>query len=349
MMNLKTIIRSFIRRLLKTGIGCFYRYINIDGLHKVPEDKPVIFVSNHNNALIDPLLLCVNYNRTVTLTAKNTLSRDLLMKWLLNLAPVVFFSRRQDRQNGDEGRKENATALKQLQDCLNRKECVYIFPEGKSHSNAEMMPFKTGAARLALDYADSCAANGKPCDLQIVPLGLRYSSKSTFRSTASVSVGDPVSIVDWLEKTDSPDYPKRLTKHLYEQVDQLVKPDHGESLEVVDTTAITRPTIRKHFEHWEQFFVGLPLLLLTFLVQALPALITSKIISIYSTDEDHPATVAILSGLAVFGLFHLSVAASLAMTGLWFWLLLYLLLLVPCSMSLLSIFDWLCRNQRYAV
>ena len=58
-----------------------------------------------------------------------------------------------------------------------------IFPEGKSHSEPAMLPFKQGLARIALGYDGPLA---------IVPVGLYYEQKDQFRSAVSVRFGPPL-------------------------------------------------------------------------------------------------------------------------------------------------------------
>src|SRR5262249_3178070 len=61
------------------------------------------------------------------------------------------------------------------------------FPEGKSHDLARVEQVRTGAARLALQAAQSGAA------VTLVPLGLNYERKERFRSAVWVNVGGPLS------------------------------------------------------------------------------------------------------------------------------------------------------------
>ena len=61
-----------------------------------------------------------------------------------------------------------------------------IFPEGTTHSDARLRELKTGAARIALGASIP--------SLVIVPTGIYYSAKETFRSDALVLFGAPISI-----------------------------------------------------------------------------------------------------------------------------------------------------------
>jgi hypothetical protein len=61
---------------------------------------------------------------------------------------------------------------------------VGIFPEGISHSAPRLQPLKTGAARIALGAAKLLGRS-----FPIVPMGLVFRDRRTFRSSARVIVG----------------------------------------------------------------------------------------------------------------------------------------------------------------
>ncbi|KAI9019072.1 hypothetical protein DFJ74DRAFT_675968 [Hyaloraphidium curvatum] len=64
------------------------------------------------------------------------------------------------------------------------------FVEGGSHDRSSLLPFKAGAAIMALG-----AMAAKPgLNVRILPVGLHYFNPDKFRSTASISFGDPISI-----------------------------------------------------------------------------------------------------------------------------------------------------------
>jgi hypothetical protein len=69
---------------------------------------------------------------------------------------------------------------------LARGRCIALFPEGFSHNAPKLMPLKTGAARIAL----GASVEG----LRIVPVGLYYTSKTSFRGEALLRFGEPMDV-----------------------------------------------------------------------------------------------------------------------------------------------------------
>ena len=73
-------------------------------------------------------------------------------------------------------------------DVLEQGGIVLVFPEGKSHSDPELAPLKTGLARIALMARDE-----RRLTVPIVPVGLTFERKWEPRSRVLMHVGRPVS------------------------------------------------------------------------------------------------------------------------------------------------------------
>ena len=73
-----------------------------------------------------------------------------------------------------------------------------IYPEGTTHAETRVQRIKTGAARIALDYeaarAAAGAAGGRASlpPLSLVPVGLSFEARKSFRGRVLVAFGDPV-------------------------------------------------------------------------------------------------------------------------------------------------------------
>lgn len=176
------------RAVLRIGLNAFFRRIHIEGIERIPARGPVLIVSNHTNAFVDPLLLLTRLERPVILTAKRTLAANPLLRPLIVALRVVLLSRRQD---GGGDTRRNLHALDGLVNALREGGAVYIFPEGESHSDPGLRPFHTGAARIVLEHAARAAAEHAADDLVIVPVGLHFEKKDRWRSDAVAVVGEP--------------------------------------------------------------------------------------------------------------------------------------------------------------
>lgn len=154
------------------------------GGEAVPRASPVLLVANHPNSLMDPMLVAAAAGRPVRFLAKAPLFDDLKVAWLVKGAAAIPVYRRAD----DPGQMDrNQDAFRAVYAALGGGAAVGIFPEGLSHSEPALAPLRTGAARIALGGA---APVGRA--FPVIPVGLVFRRKDTFRSEALVVRGRPV-------------------------------------------------------------------------------------------------------------------------------------------------------------
>jgi glycerol-3-phosphate O-acyltransferase / dihydroxyacetone phosphate acyltransferase len=184
-----------LRALGRLALRWFYRDVEVVGIEQLPVTGPVLLASNHPNALVDALVITCTLQRPVTLTAKATLLENPITRALLRLAGVVPLRRTADDaaragSAGDVDPARNAGAFTAVLDVLEAGGVVLLFPEGKSHSDPNLAPLKTGLARIAL-MAQAQRSIGT---LPIVPIGLTFERKWDPRSRVVMAIGTPILI-----------------------------------------------------------------------------------------------------------------------------------------------------------
>ncbi len=204
---------SVFRFLSKASLSLFFDRIEVEGDAHVPLDRPLLVVANHRNGLVDGLLVTAVMPRPVSLTAKSALRRNPLLALTMRLADAVPLYRPQD--DAREMAK-NLDSFEEIRKRLMRADAVCLFPEGVSHSDASLRQFKTGAARIALDFADRGGGG-----LQIVPVGLHYDAKQRFRSPVWVRFGKPIDLDTWRADLGSQDAARALTDLIEERIREL--------------------------------------------------------------------------------------------------------------------------------
>jgi 1-acyl-sn-glycerol-3-phosphate acyltransferase len=148
----------------------------------VPTDGPVLVVANHSNSLMDPALIGVAAGRKVRFMAKAPLFTYPGLGWLIRAVGSVPVYRTQDDPRGV---RQNFDVFRDVHAALAAGYALGIFPEGTSHSAAGLLRLKTGAARIALGAAQHIGRA-----FPIVPMGLVFRDRRTFRSAARVIVGE---------------------------------------------------------------------------------------------------------------------------------------------------------------
>ena len=184
-------IRGLIQRPLCALLRLFFRRLEVAGREHVPPSGPLIFILNHPNALIDPLILLCCTGRPVSFLAKQPLFGMPLIGPVVRAMESIPVYRRMDQADT----AKNAATFAAARELLSRGGSLALFPEGTSHSDPRLKPFRTGAARIAL--------GARVAGLRIVPAGLFYTEKSRFRSQALLCFGGPVEVPDVAAGIDS--------------------------------------------------------------------------------------------------------------------------------------------------
>jgi 1-acyl-sn-glycerol-3-phosphate acyltransferase len=166
----------------RAALKLFYR-LEVSG-ERVPRRGPVLLVANHPNSLLDPGMVFAVARRPVRFMAKAPLFSHAGVGWLVKGAGAVPVYRQQDYP-GETARNDDT--FRAVWDALAQGDAVGIFPEGTSHSEPSLVPLKTGAARIALGAARLTGGA-----FPIVPVGLSFREKETFRSEAVAVTGDAV-------------------------------------------------------------------------------------------------------------------------------------------------------------
>ncbi|HLL54928.1 MAG TPA: lysophospholipid acyltransferase family protein [Myxococcaceae bacterium] len=198
---MRALLYDALVAFLKLVTRVFFRTIEVVGTEHIPQDGPVVFVGNHPNSLIDPVLIITTCGRRVRFAAKDTLFKSVALRPILWMLGAVPIKRRQDHDGSDPKVEEketstasppvdNASAFEALFAVLKEQGAFGIFPEGISHSRAELAPMKTGAARIAL----GAAKQGIP--VRVVPSGLSYRRRERLRGRVLVQFGPPLLIDD---------------------------------------------------------------------------------------------------------------------------------------------------------
>jgi 1-acyl-sn-glycerol-3-phosphate acyltransferase len=225
------LIRSLVRFLL----GLFYRRIDVVGIERIPASGPLIVVANHQNAMVDPMILLATVPRQLVPVAKAPLFGYPLLGRALRLVGAVPAYRRQE---GGTDPARNEALFRAAADTLRNGGAILIFPEGMSQPQPMLMPLRTGAARMLLDAETT---TGERLGVTLLPVGLVFHEPGTFRTGwAAVLVGEPVPTEDCvaLYRTAPEGAVRRLTDRLAEALrHQVVEAGDRETLRLLRLVA----------------------------------------------------------------------------------------------------------------
>ena len=176
-----------LRRLAQILLSVFYRRLEVVGLERVPPRAPLLVIANHQNALIDPMLLLAALPRRLVPIAKAPLFRHPLISPFLHLAGAIPVHRRQDAGTEMPDPVRNQAMYSAAVGALRGGDAVLIFPEGVSQPEPRLLPLRSGAARMVV------AAEAEGIHPVVLPVGLVYHQPEVFRAGwALVLIGRPI-------------------------------------------------------------------------------------------------------------------------------------------------------------
>jgi 1-acyl-sn-glycerol-3-phosphate acyltransferase len=223
---------------VKFLVSLYYRKITVFGAENLPDRGAVIIISNHQNALLDPVISCILLRRQIHwLTRADVFRKPLANRLLraLNMMPVYRSHDKADLRTANDPTFQECTRL------LKDGSVIGLFPEGTHHGGKYLKPLKKGLARIAIaslrELPDS--------KIYLVPVGLDYENSFHSGFDLSLSIGKPIDLSEF--RTSSPTDNSALQK--FTHLADIVL-----SAEMID---LRNPEIAEHFKALEDILADL--------------------------------------------------------------------------------------------
>ena len=160
----------------------------------MPSNKPVLFLCNHQNALLDALLIATQYDRfSYFLTRAGVFKRPFVSKLLHSLQMLPVYRVR----DGWNNISNNNSIFNSCSELLRKGEVVVIFPEGGHNLMRSVRPLSKGFTRIVFDTLEKYPET----DLQIVPIGLNFKKAERFPDSVSLFFGESLSAHDFISES----------------------------------------------------------------------------------------------------------------------------------------------------
>jgi glycerol-3-phosphate O-acyltransferase / dihydroxyacetone phosphate acyltransferase len=209
----------------------FSRWKHIEGVENIPNDRPVIFCSNHPNAFMDALLIGSAFKRRSWFLARSDVFRK---KWLANFLGFIGIIPIYRLLEGAENLSKNDETFDKCARMLEQNKAILIFSEGLCIQERRLRKLKKGTARIAFGTEEK---NNFSLNLTIVPVGINYSATPwKFRTPMHIRVGKPFPMSDYraLYEKDKARAMNQFTRDLEEKMkEQLLIIEHKENDKLV--------------------------------------------------------------------------------------------------------------------
>jgi len=166
----------------------FFRRIFYSNLKKVPLDKPLLFVGNHQNSFLDGILVGSYLPQPIHFTMRADMFRKPFARFCLrelNVSPVYRI------EEGLENVHKNLEAFTGIYEVLKKNGNFIMFSEGICVQEKRLQRLRKGTARLAFGAEEKYGL-----DVNIVPVGINYTYPSRFRKEVMINFADPFSITE---------------------------------------------------------------------------------------------------------------------------------------------------------
>ena len=173
-----------VRGVARFWLWFLFKAVDVRHPERVPDRGPILLCVNHPNNFIDSLVVGAAMRRKVHYLATATMFRNgLLARFLLACGAIPVYRRQDDPGQMDR----NTDTFAACYEVFAHGRLVAIYPEGTTHAEARVQRIKTGAARIALGYEAQ-----HPGELTMIPVGLSFEARKSFRGRVLVAFGEPM-------------------------------------------------------------------------------------------------------------------------------------------------------------
>jgi len=186
---------AILKRYVRFCLRIYFGKVEVSGLENIPKDAPYIFAPNHQNALLDALLiLCFTKKQPLSLARADVFKITIVRK-ILNWMKMLPVFRPHDGLN-QMGRNE--AIFREAIDFLLANNPLIIFPEGNHSFRYYLRTLKKGILRIA--FRTQAELQGKPRrGIQLIPTGIDYQGHYGFRQGVLIRFGKPFDIAAYYD------------------------------------------------------------------------------------------------------------------------------------------------------
>jgi len=188
----------------------FYRNVYSMGLENIPEDGAVIFAPNHQNALMDALIIMSIKSWQPVFMARADIFAGHFVRRLLFFMKILPIFRMRD---GKESLKQNEAVFEKAVEVLRKRRYLVIYPEASHKGIRKLRPLKKGITRIAFMAEE---ASNYSLDVKIVPVGINYQDYYEFRTDVLINFGKPISVREYRAQYE--ENPQKANHELVQRV-----------------------------------------------------------------------------------------------------------------------------------
>lgn len=252
---LKKIWLHGFKAYLSLGLFFYFKKIKVYNVEKLPRNESVLILCNHQNALLDALLIATKSGRFVHfLTRASVFKKSFVDKFLRSLQMIPVY-RVRDGWNNLSLNNEIFTNCSFL---LSKNEAVAIFPEGSHNLVRTVRPLSKGFTRIVFETLQKHPET----ELKLLPVGLNFVQATKSKDSVAMIFGELIDAKNYLADFKNDEIAKlkkdvhtaisNLTTHIpIENYDETIQKLESFNVDFLNPTSVNK-CIQSNFNNCEK-------------------------------------------------------------------------------------------------
>ena len=209
-----TLVKIPIKSALRLN---FRKMLFMGRKENVSKKKPIIFASNHRNALLDALLLVyAGYHfKQVVFLARADIFKQKFVAWILRGMRIIPVFRIRDGKDNLEKNKDIFNSAARI---LKKNNPIALFPEARHNPKQSLLPIQKAVPRIVLPTE---ASLNFELNSQIVPVSIYYRDVFEFLTDVYITFGTPIEVSQY--KDVYAENPNLATNQLRQDLETSLK------------------------------------------------------------------------------------------------------------------------------
>lgn len=201
---MRLLLYYFFKVFISTGLFFYCKKIVVKGSENIPKKGALLFMANHPNGLIDPLIIATNIPRKVHFLVRAAVfKKPAVAKFFSWLGMMPIYRIR----DGVQELAKNEAIFEECKNLLENQESILIFPEGSHLRKRTIRPLSKGFTRILFRTLEA----NPNLNIHIIPVGITYQNASVYPSKVALHFGKSI-LANAIYNTENPNNATKILK-----------------------------------------------------------------------------------------------------------------------------------------
>lgn len=172
---------------MRAALYCYFGKIRVHNIEAIPLKGPLMLLPNHQNALLDALLIATLCTRKPYFLTRSDVFSNALFRSFFNFFRMLPVYRLRDGR-GTLGRNE--AIFQRCAELLSQGEAILLFPEASHNLERRVRPLSKGFTRILF----RCLEQNPDLEILLQPVGLNFYRAADFPDRAAIYYGSTIPV-----------------------------------------------------------------------------------------------------------------------------------------------------------